>query len=493
MNGVMLQYFHWYLPDDGSLWKKLINDIPKLKELGISAVWLPPAYKSASGNRLPGYDVYDLFDLGEFDQKGSVKTKYGSKDEYLAAVHACREAGINVYADVVVNHKAGADETEKVQVVEVKSDNRNEVISEPFEAEVHTKFTFPARNDKYSSFVWDFHCFTGTDCIETPEGQKCGVYRILNEWGEGWQEMVGDEFGNFDYLMFSDIDFRNPHVKEELKYWIKWYYETVGFNGLRLDAVKHIPPSFWKEFIDHVRSFAPDMFVVAEYWTPDKELIQQYMEATEGRMSFFNSVLQNNFHHASKAGKDFDLTRIFENTFVDDYPELSVTLVDNHDTQPLQSLEAPIEPWFKTIAYSIILLRAEGYPCIFYPDLFETPSYKDKGRDGNEHEIFLAPSDGIETLLKARQLYAWGEQRNYFDHNNCIGWTRAGDDEHEGCAVLISNSEAGFKSMEIGQRYAGKTFVDLLGKNDGEVQIDENGWGTFLVSPASVSVWIEKK
>ena len=62
--------------------------------------------------------------------------------------------------------------------------------------------------------------------------------------------------------------------------------------------------------------------------------------------------------------------------------------MDNHDTQPLQALESPVEAWFKPLAYALILLRAEGYPCIFYPDYYGA-SYKDKGKDGNEYEIHL--------------------------------------------------------------------------------------------------------
>lgn len=42
----------------------------------------------------------------------------------------------------------------------------------------------------------------------------------------------------------------------------------------------------------------------------------------------------------------------------------------NHDTQPYQALEAPIEPFFKPLAYALILLRYDGYPCLFYGDLY---------------------------------------------------------------------------------------------------------------------------
>ena len=94
-------------------------------------------------------------------------------------------------------------------------------------------------------------------------------------------------------------------------------------------------------------------------------------------------------------------------------------------------------------------------------------------------------------MIGARRDFAYGTQRDYFDHGNCIGWTREGDEEHNGCAVILSNGDAAHKKMEIGKRYAGKTFVDLLKKHPQKVKIDENGWGEFYVQAGTVSVWIE--
>lgn len=58
----------------------------------------------------------------------------------------------------------------------------------------------------------------------------------------------------------------------------------------------------------------------------------------------------------------------------------------------------------------------------------------------------------LNNLLMLRKQKAYGMQRDYLDHPNCIGWTRAGDIEHmdSGLAVILSNGEAGFKHMEIG-------------------------------------------
>jgi alpha-amylase len=236
-----------------------------------------------------------------------------------------------------------------------------------------------------------------------------------------------------------------------------------------------------------------ELFTVGEYWSYEVSLLQEYIEATAGRMSLFDAPLHNNLHEASVQGNSYDLTKIFDNTLVAANPDRAVTLVENHDTQPLQSLTQPVDYWFKPIGYALILLRESGYPCVFYPDLYGS-KYTDKGDDGNDHEIILAPVGELESLLYTRKHIAYGPQRDYLDHPNCIGWTREGDDEHEnsGCAVVISNGEEGNKKMEIGKRHAGKVFVDYLNKHDAEITIGDDGWAEFFVRPGSVSVWAIK-
>ena len=121
LNGIMIQFFHWYSWEEGSLWNHLKAEAPKLAELGVTAVWLPPAFKGTDGINSRGYDIYDLYDLGEFDQKGTVQTRYGTKDEYLDCIKILQEHGITAIADIVLNHKSGGDEIEKVWVKKVKA------------------------------------------------------------------------------------------------------------------------------------------------------------------------------------------------------------------------------------------------------------------------------------------------------------------------------------------------------------------------------------
>ena len=488
MNATMIQFFHWYSEGNSKLYDHAKDSAEYLKQLGISAVWFPPAYKANGGGYSVGYDPYDLYDLGEFDQKGTIPTKYGTKEQYVNACKTLQESGISVIADIVLNHKAGGDEKEKFHAVKVNPENRQENISEPFEIESYTKFTFPNREKKYSDFEWNFTCFSGVDYAE---GQEEGIYQIIHDFGDGWEEMIDTEKGNYDYLMYNDIDHRNPFVREELDKWGKWYHDQIHFDGVRLDAVKHQSPVFYKEWLYKLReNTAKNIFAVGEYWAPGEvNLLQDYINATEGCMSLFDSSLQQNFHIASKEGADYDLRKIFDETLTLLNPAFSVTVVDNHDTQPLQALEAPVETWFKPLAYALILLRENGYPCVFYPDLFGA-HYTDKDKEGNDQEIFLDKVEKIEELLKARQQFAYGAQKDYFEDANCLAWIREGDDEHAGCAVVLSNKDAYEKPMEMGEKYSGKQFYDFMGWFSEKVTIDENGWGNFPVPAGNVSVWV---
>src|SRR5881392_572320 len=78
---VMMQGFYWDAPQ--GWYSTLAQQEPELEKAGFTAVWLPPPSKGMSGGFSNGYDPYDHYDLGEFDQKGSVATRWGKKQELL--------------------------------------------------------------------------------------------------------------------------------------------------------------------------------------------------------------------------------------------------------------------------------------------------------------------------------------------------------------------------------------------------------------------------
>ena len=241
-NRTLIQYFEWYVSGHHVLWKKCKAQAARLAEFGITDVWLPPAYKAGFLEDNVGYAAYDLYDLGEFNQKGMIPTKYGTKDEYLEAIQAFHEHGIEVIADIVMNHKLGADAFEEAEAKCVNPSNRMQDQSDLIKISAPTVFDFPGRGGKYSNFKWRYEHFTGVDW-DNYSKRSDRIYQFANK---KWAEDVSGEMGNYDFLMGADVDVSNEEVKEELLNWGKWYMDFTKIDGFRLDAVKHISASFIK-------------------------------------------------------------------------------------------------------------------------------------------------------------------------------------------------------------------------------------------------------
>ena len=551
-NKTFMQYFEWYLPSDGLLWRKAASQAEELSQVGITDVWLPPAYKGASGAKSVGYDVYDLYDLGEFDQKGSVRTKYGTKEEYLEAVRALHSAGVRVMADTVLNQMMGADETQKVEAIDTASYDREQEISNLHEIEAWTKFTFPGRKGKYSDRIWTAENFSGTDLDQATGSKSVYLFR-----GKKWNDETDSENVNYDYLMGVDLDFDNPDTCQALIDWGKWYFETVQPDALRLDAVKHISFESYREWLKLIRrETGRNFFAVGEYWSGDLNKLLHYInvvvdgqpssipekkadpeegigpeadaapdaqaiETSENgaeeesredspevevtkeakriasvgtpeqppkkmsgtQIALFDVPLHFAFLNAATSNGNYDMRNLFEGTLVQARPECAVTFIDNHDTQPGQALESYIPEWFKPIAYSMILLRSTGTPCVFYGDYY--------GLEQNNESPIL----DLKKLIAIRRYYAYGSQTDYFDDCSIVGFTRSGDTAHKdsGLAVLATDASEGMKYMQVGPKFAGRKFYDALGRHDDPVILDENGGAQFHVHAGYVSVWLPEE
>ncbi|MDT2740535.1 alpha-amylase [Enterococcus canintestini] len=479
MNKTLLQAFQWELEANSNHWQSLVTEIDYFKKLGINALWLPPAAKGSAGVNDVGYGTYDLYDLGEFDQKGSVATKYGTKEEYLTAIKKLQENQIDVYADIVFNHFMGADETEKVSAVKYSWDNRNQQISDEEEIEAWTRFTFPGRKGKYDDYIWSWRNFSGVDYDAHNKD-----HAIFNLADKGWVSDVDSENGNFDYLMGCNLDMTYEETIEQLDRWGKWFLEQTNVDGFRLDAVKHIQFDFFVDWLLKRRQEkgAP-LFVVGEYWTDELDKLENYIDSSGNLIYLFDVPLHFNFYQASRGNGTFDLREIFTGTLVESRPEYAVTFVDNHDTQKGQSLESWVEGWFKVHAYALILLRKIGTPTVFWGDLY-----------GIKTQNIGPVGEKLEYLLKIRQHLAYGNEVDYFDDPDCIGWVFTGDFDKElsGFAVILTDSDANQKEMTISAIHAGKTFVDVLKNNDTHVVLDENGRGLFPVNGGQISVYVNE-
>lgn len=122
-NDAMMQAFYWDVPVDvvnknGTWWDNLSGKATELKNAGITGIWIPAPSKGNWGIEDMGYGIYDHYDLGNYNQKGSVETRFGSRQELenmIATMHNTSggQPRINVYADAVLNHVYSNEEDEE--------------------------------------------------------------------------------------------------------------------------------------------------------------------------------------------------------------------------------------------------------------------------------------------------------------------------------------------------------------------------------------------
>lgn len=554
-NGIMFQFFHWFSKDadphqdNELLWVFLKEQADHLRQIGVDAVWIPPVYKGSSGGYSTGYDVYDVYDLGEFDSRGTVRTKYGSKQQLHDAVNALHgfdtsrdgtlerdesKRYLQVYGDIVLNHRAGGDEDDYWQAVRVDKDNRTHERLEPgfesglIEIKAYTKFDFPARGNKYSSFKWSSRHFDSVDttsqirqndAVFSEAGGNDGkyIYRYLyNESGylppvKNFEKWVSLEKGNFDFLTGADYDYGRWDVKEEMKYWGEWLVKEIGLDGVRLDAVKHITAGFIRHWVGHVRARTGNpLFAVGEYIAGDTQTLHNYLSEVTATydypqdISLFDFPLRFMFRNASWEGEAFDLRALNYNTLMSEQSAKAVTFVENHDYQFGREMNSHVQEWFKPLAYAFILLRERGYPCIFFPDYYGSD-------DKDSHQGQPAGRGYLDLLMKLRKQFALGEER-YYAQRNVAGWVRMGgvDGAKGAMAVTINNSfgNVGSIRMNTGRlnkrfyhlatiKLAGSEFVvvrnryDMYGDKAEGVWTDANGEADFLADGGAAAIWIE--
>ena len=267
---VILQAFwwdYWNSNFENSYANYLTELAPRLRELDINAVWVPPFVKNTGTNSV-GYSPFDFYDLGDKYQKGSVTTRFGTKDDVLRMIAVMHANGIEVIADAVVNHTVGAG-----------GENNGAGGEDP-----------NAWDDKWKNFRYV--------CYETPykDGGQSDYWNRKGRWPKNWQNFHANEahkkndddwtaghwgpdncFYEGAYGQSSNVKGYNPvqeknYMRDQARDWIMWFKKQTAVDGFRWDAVKHYPEWAQQDFLYNVKYSLPDfakggegMFSVGEF------------------------------------------------------------------------------------------------------------------------------------------------------------------------------------------------------------------------------------
>ncbi len=309
----ILQYFE-------TPWAEITARMPEIAAAGYTALWLPVPVKGAEGAVDVGFSVYDRFDLGEVDQRGTVGTRYGTRSDLVQMVQEAHRFGIRVYFDTVMNHNANPSliENPGVTLEPVAIDG----FPGTHPMDFHVLFArdigggcwelrwpqllgggmrkVAPRNDTsgcpggpslYSGNPEDFVAVLpipqGVTSPPPPDGGRPYTHLARAPWHtfdgpSQAEEQYLSLLGLIDFALEQDVGnggpgpndginrvteqplpryIRHPDrpelypdgtpvaedIREHLVRWIRWFGDVTDADGLRLDAVKHVPTQFFQE------------------------------------------------------------------------------------------------------------------------------------------------------------------------------------------------------------------------------------------------------
>ncbi|MCX6591970.1 MAG: alpha-amylase family glycosyl hydrolase [Acidobacteria bacterium] len=441
--GVLMQAFYWNCPErekrDGQWWNYVATKVPEMQAAGFTALWLPPASKSANlGGPSMGYDPYDYYDLGDFNQKGRVKTWFGNQAELTALIAAAHAAGMQVYADFVSNHNSGAD------------------------AEEVNPLTKQSRWTKYSP--------------------------LSGRFPRDWKSFHPSPYETFDGMTFGDMPdlcHRNPRVYTGMIEHAQWLVEEIGFDGFRFDFVKGYGPWMVKAIAEvrYLGKSGPGLkpFCVGECWD-NVRTIEDWLTSVNTFMDNPISAFDFPLRYRLKDLCDtfgFSLKTLAQpGTLLAERPEQAVTFVDNHDTTQEESNGVIHD---KLLAYSYILTH-EGYPSVFWLDYFN----HGLARSGTAH--------GIEALVAAHEKYAGGSTNILFLSDDLYIMQRPGHDAQPGLIYVLNNRGDAWGGADVQTKWANTRFVPVAwdGGSQAEPHVkwtNQQGRGDFWAPPRGYAVY----
>ncbi|EDY81657.1 Alpha amylase, catalytic domain subfamily, putative [Verrucomicrobiia bacterium DG1235] len=397
---VMMQGFYWDVPA-GTWYATMAEKAAELRNMGsgqgIDRMWFPPPSKGESGPHSMGYDPYDYFDLGQYSQKGTVRTRFGTQTELKAVLSAYREQGIVCMADIVLNHRSGgAWET---------NPNTGAAYWTDFSGVASGRAT------------WTYDDFHPSSLELSDEGVFAGFPDVCHVANEG--------SGDPGY---------------DLVEWGNWLMDTenAGFDGgWRFDYVKGVSPSMIRRF----STGTGNAFGILECWD-GMAMIEAYQTVCGGASAFdFPGyyTMRDVFNSATGAG---DISSLVdpERVYAARDSEYAVTFVANHDTDEITRN--------RMLAYAFILTY-EGYPCLFWRDYFDRGLADLGGQSGN----------GIKALVWARGALAGGRPKVEVlqgdDRDLLVYGSRSGIPSAPGYLVAINDgvSQVGEAIVKTGNPY----------------------------------------
>ncbi len=451
---VILQGFWWnyYNANHADSWANYLCELaPRLKSLGIDAVWIPPTYKN-SGTNSVGYSPFDHYDLGDKYQKGSTRTRVGTKDEVLRMIAVLHANGIEVIQDVVLNHVTNAGTS-------------NGTGGQDPEATYSMATDGGFKNFRYACYQTPVPATGGENATEylNRKGRWSKNYTNFHPnanwnvsngnwesafWGPDFaygidQTGTGNGYGQSTNATYNPTQTWN-YNRDQARNWIMWYARQTGVDGFRWDAVKHFPHfivqdlSYNLKYLNGVSSLGETMINFGEYVGGKQELDNWVNSVTYSNggsdqlAGTFDFGLRSSLKDIISSQGSYDLSqipgnqqneRVFHYINSNTYVHRTLPFVNNHDTfRPILSTTGnytgwdsgneigghiePNEPRFSLI-YALTF-ALDGTPLIYFEDLFNIGYNSNRFSHDPKSVTTLPVNSDLENILWCHQNLDFG-------------------------------------------------------------------------------------
>lgn len=285
-----------------------------LQKLGVNAIWLMPIHPSPSYH---GYDVINYY---------AVNSDYGTMDDFKHLLQEVHKRGMHIILDLVINHTSS---------------------QHPWFIDANSNL-----DSKYRDYyVWS----------DTSQG---------NKWYPG---KTGYYYAYFCDCM-PDLNYRNPAVTSEMLKVTDYWLNTIGVDGFRVDAAKHLieegdrlentssTHEWYKTFYKAYKAQDTQAYTVGEAFGGGATIVKSYTGDQLDQM--FNFEMASGFVNSANGGSNSGITSAIKFA-LQDMPDFNfATFLTNHDQNRAMSVFNGSTG--KAKAAATLLLTTPGTPFIYY-------------------------------------------------------------------------------------------------------------------------------
>jgi len=404
-------------------------------ELGVTALWLTPVLENDSPDNAQGYSTYHGYATTNYYR---VDPRFGSNADYRRLVDEAHDRGLKVVMDMIFNH-SGFEHPWTLDKPSKDWLNLPKWLEE----------SGGTSNPEGTSFQQTSYKLTP---VKDPYASEVD----LRETVDGW----------FVPTM-PDLNQRNPHLMTYLIQNSKWWIETVGIDGIRMDTYPYADAQAMARWMKELDEEYPNFNTVGETWVTEPAYTAAWQKNSKlsETNSYLKTVMDFSFYdkinRAATEETDgwFAGLNLLYNSFVYDYlyedPDHVMAFIDNHDTD--RYLKNGHDTLMLKQALAL-LLTVRRIPQLYYGTEILMGGTKEV-TDGNVRKDFPGGFPGDTHNAFTREGRTKAEQSMFQWLSRLLHW-------RQNNPVITRGRQTQFIPYEgvyvIARRYGGKTVMTVL-------------------------------